>query len=153
MLNEHRQKCALHRSWCFKTKQMMHDMALCEMILTCQLLVGNWSDLHANELLLQIFFCVLPFDFPTCGELNVHCIHISNTSSDSNDHIFFQWINCIAVNDMRPLKCVPTGNVSWSAVTHAFTSLLYAWVERMTYATCANCSSIMSRTQRCLARE
>ncbi len=29
---------------------MRHDTALCEMILTCQLLVGNWSDLHANGL-------------------------------------------------------------------------------------------------------
>lgn len=28
---------------------MRHDTALCEMILTCQLL-GNWSDLHANGL-------------------------------------------------------------------------------------------------------
>lgn len=29
---------------------MSHDTALCEMILSCQLLVGNWSDLHANGL-------------------------------------------------------------------------------------------------------
>lgn len=53
MLSEHRKKkkqCALHSSLCFKAKQMRHDMALCEMILTCQLLVGNWSDLHANGL-------------------------------------------------------------------------------------------------------
>lgn len=27
-------------------------MALCEMILACQLLAGNWSDLHANGLCL-----------------------------------------------------------------------------------------------------
>lgn len=31
---------------------MSHDMALCEMILACQLLAGNWSDLHANCLCL-----------------------------------------------------------------------------------------------------
>lgn len=51
---------------------------LCEMILTCQLLVGNWSDLHANGLHLlndvgesgaitrgdvQCFFCGLLLDF------------------------------------------------------------------------------------------
>lgn len=29
---------------------MRHDTAVCEMILTCQLFVGNWSDLHANGL-------------------------------------------------------------------------------------------------------
>lgn len=29
---------------------MRHDAALCGMILTCQLLLGNWSDLHANGL-------------------------------------------------------------------------------------------------------
>lgn len=29
---------------------MSHDTALCEMILSCQLLVGNWADLHANGL-------------------------------------------------------------------------------------------------------
>lgn len=28
---------------------MSHD-TLCEMILSCQLLVGNWADLHANGL-------------------------------------------------------------------------------------------------------
>lgn len=49
MLNEHRETGALHRGLCFKAKQMRHDMAQCEMILTCQLL-GNWSDLHANGL-------------------------------------------------------------------------------------------------------
>lgn len=31
---------------------MRYDRALCEMILTCQLLVGNWSDLHANGVIL-----------------------------------------------------------------------------------------------------
>lgn len=29
---------------------MRHDAAQCEMILTYQLLVDNWSDLHANGL-------------------------------------------------------------------------------------------------------
>lgn len=29
---------------------MRHDTVLCEIILSCQLLVGNWSDLHANGL-------------------------------------------------------------------------------------------------------
>lgn len=29
---------------------MRHDAAQCEMILTCQLVVGNWADLHANGL-------------------------------------------------------------------------------------------------------
>lgn len=29
---------------------MSHDTALCQMILSCQLLVGNWADLHANGL-------------------------------------------------------------------------------------------------------
>lgn len=59
------------------------------MILTYQLLVGNWSDLHANGLCLlngvggsgtitrgdvQIlfYFCALPLDFAACGETNKH---------------------------------------------------------------------------------
>lgn len=29
---------------------MSHDTAQCKMILSCQLLVGNWADLHANGL-------------------------------------------------------------------------------------------------------
>lgn len=37
-------------------------MALCEMILACQLLAGNWSDLHANGV------CLLK-DAAGCGEI------------------------------------------------------------------------------------
>lgn len=53
-------------------------MALCEMILACQLLAGNWSDLHANgERLLKgaagsgkvkISF-LAPFDLCVCEEM------------------------------------------------------------------------------------
>lgn len=51
MFNKHREKqCAPRQSLCFKAKQMRHDAAPCEMILTCQLVVGNWADLHANGL-------------------------------------------------------------------------------------------------------
>lgn len=75
---------------------MRHDRELCEMILTCQLLVGNWSDLHANGLHLlndvgesgaitrgdvQCFFC--GSIFPARGERNerVDVLHISHVCS------------------------------------------------------------------------
>lgn len=49
MLYEHRENSVRSKeAYVFRDKQMRHDMALCEMILTCQLLVGNWLDLHAN---------------------------------------------------------------------------------------------------------
>lgn len=104
ILNEHREnQCTRHRSLCFKAKQMRHDTALFEMILTCRLLLGNWSDLHANGLRLwndvggsgsiawgdvhRLFCASLSFDFSACEEWNqcAEFIHIWHT-------VFCKWL-------------------------------------------------------------
>lgn len=84
MLNELGKNNTLYiEAYVSRLKQMRHDTAVCEMILTCQLLVGNWSDLHANGLCLlndvggcgtiiwgdvHRVFVALPLDFPAVGE-------------------------------------------------------------------------------------
>lgn len=150
---------------------MRHDTALCEIILTCQLLVGNWSDLHANGLHLLndvggsgtitrgdvhrlfffwVFLCFVPW-FPRLWWLKQECwlytyfiyclLHVTAV------------ITCVFSKYGASLSFEMCTRRKQSVMTHAFTHLLYAWVELMTYTTCANCSSIMRRTQQHLAGE
>lgn len=152
----------------FQDYQVRHDTAVCEMILTCQLLVGNWSDLHANgrRLLSDVggcgvikwgnvhwVFCALPLSFPAFAEWNEHVDFILIQYT-----VYFkwqQWSHLFSINKLHPCEWNASlwTSHSRSIVTHAFTCLLYAWVELVTYATCANCSSIMSGTQQHLAGE
>lgn len=90
---------------------MRHDTALCEIILTCQLLVGNWSDLHANGLHLlndvggsgtitrgdvhRLFFCVLcplisPLVMTETRMLTLYMFHLLFTARDCSNHVCFQ---------------------------------------------------------------
>lgn len=125
MLNEHRENNTFYIG-AFKAKQMRHDTALCEMILTCQLLVGNWSDLHANGLRLLNdvggFGTITWGDMHSCFLFFVLCplisLHVENetsvltsyifhtlcTVSDSNNNICFQLISRITAGGMRPLE-------------------------------------------------
>lgn len=97
-------------------------MALCEMILACQLRARNWSDLHANGLCLlkdaggciikrrdvQLFIYL--FFPPQCPLISMHVgnepsvLTLYSDSdlsvSDNKNHICFQLTGCTSVNEM-----------------------------------------------------
>lgn len=92
-----------------------------------------------HEGMCTVLLCFAPW-FPCVLTLSISRILFA--VSDSNHRICFQLISGVAANEMQSFEmCNPL------ETPHAFTCSLYAWVELMTCTTCANCSSIMRRTQ------